>query len=54
MNWKYNHLKQARTNTIYNIFEKKFYCQIQKVWENFSVKIVFKSKKCMCVKNSKN
>ena len=37
---KDNHLKQARTNTIYNIFEKKLYCQIQNVWENFSVKII--------------
>ena len=41
---KYSHLKQARTNTIYNIFEKKLYCQIRNVWENFSVKIILKSK----------
>ena len=51
---KYNHLKHARTNTIYKIFEKKLYCQIQNVWENFSVKIVLKSKNCKWVKNSKN
>ena len=30
-------MKQARTNTIYNFFEKKIYRQIQNVWENFSV-----------------
>ena len=51
---KYNHLKQARTNTIYNIFEKKLFCLIQNDLENFSVKIVLKSKNCMWVKNSKN
>ena len=43
-NLKYNHLKQARTNTIYNIFEKNLYCQFPNDWENFSVKIILKSK----------
>ena len=33
-------LKQADTNTIRNIFEKKLYCQIRNVWENFFVKII--------------
>ena len=37
-------MKQARTNTIYNFFEKNLYPQIQNVWENFSVTIVLKSK----------
>ena len=37
-------MKQSRTNTIYNFFEEKLYRQIQNVWENFFVKIVFKSK----------
>ena len=35
-------MKQARTNTICNIFEKKLYRQNQNAWENFSVKIVLK------------
>ena len=38
-------LKEAHTNTIYIIFEKKLYCQIRNVWENFSVKIILKSTK---------
>ena len=50
---KYNHLEQARTNAIYNIFEKKLYCQIQNVWENFSVKIVLKSKNSKIQKTKK-
>ena len=51
---KFNNLKQARTNTIYNIFEIKLYCQIRNVRENLSVEIIFKSKNCEWVKNSKN
>ena len=37
-------IKQANTNTIYNILEQKLYCQIRNVWENFSVKIILKQK----------
>ena len=36
-------LKQAHTNTIKDIIEKKL-CQIRNVWENFSVKTILKSK----------
>ena len=50
---KYNHLKQAHTNTIYNIFEEKLYFQIRNDWENFSIKIILKSKICNWVKNLK-
>ena len=47
-------LKQAHTNTIQNIFEKKIYCPLRNVWENFSVKIILKSKNYEWVKSSKN
>ena len=49
---KFINLQQAHTNTIYNS-RKKLYCQIRNVWENFSVKIVLKSKNCKWVKISK-
>ena len=41
---KFINLKQAHTNTIYNILEKKLYCQIRNVWKNISVKLILKSK----------
>ena len=47
-------LKEAHSNAIYNTFENKLYCQIRNVWENFSVKIILKSKNCKWVKNSKS
>ena len=37
---KLNNFKQAHTNTIYNIFEKKIHCQIRNVRENFYVKTI--------------
>ena len=46
-------LKEAHTNAIQNIFENKLYSEIRNVWDNFSVKLFLKSKKCQWVKNSK-
>ena len=45
MIFKINILKQAHTNTIYTIFEKKIFCQIESVLENFYVKTILKLKK---------
>ena len=37
----------------FRIFATKKYSQIRNVWENFSVKIILKSKNCKWVKKSK-
>ena len=50
---KFINLKQAHTGPIYNIFEKKLYCQIRNVWENFCLNY-FEIKNCYRVKNSKD
>ena len=49
---KFINLKQAHTNTIYNIFEKTDVARFEMFWKIFSVKIILKLEKW--VKNSKN
>ena len=36
---KFNNLEQARSNTIYNIFENRLYYQVGNVRENISIKL---------------
>ena len=42
---KFINLKQAHTDTIYNIFEIKLYCQGRNVQENFFCQNYFEIKK---------
>ena len=50
---KFNNLKQAHTDTIYNISEKKYIVRFD-VRENFQFITILISKKCKWVKSSKN
>ena len=50
---KYNHLKQAHTDTIYNIFEKNFLSD-SKCFGEFLCQTCCEIRNCKWVKKSKN